>query len=88
MASTGHSQPSKDFPGWMADEFGTLTLSVEIAGKPITLATVAYDAGSGLYETFIGRRLTENQLGRIDSSQERAVRKAEDFLREKLSRLL
>ena len=45
-----------------------------IAGEKICLATVAREPETGLYETFIGHRDSSNQLGRHDSSQERAVR--------------
>jgi hypothetical protein len=78
-----------DFPGWeAADEHGTIALDVMIGGGKIRLATVTYDDETGLYETFIGHRFQANQLGRIDSSQERAVKKAEEFLTSKLQRLL
>lgn len=83
MASAGEK-----FPGWDKDEFGNLTFSVTVAGQQIQLATVTCDAKTGLYETYIGLRLQANQLGRHDASQERAVRKAEDFLAEKLRKLL
>jgi hypothetical protein len=76
------------FPGWEADEFGTLTLSVVVAGEKIRLATVICDSEMGLYETFIGLPFGRNQLGRHDSNQERAVRKAEDFVTQKLRKLL
>jgi hypothetical protein len=76
------------FPAWETDEFGTLTLTVTIAGTEIRLATVTFDADTGLYETYIGLPLARNQLGRWDSSQARAVRKAEEFLLDKLRRLL
>jgi len=49
---------------------------------------VTYDPELGLYETFIGLPMAENQLGRIDASREGAVRKAEEFLLVKLYRLL
>jgi len=88
MAGQTETGGSERFPGWEADEFGTLTLTVVIAGEKICLATVTCDPGTGLYETFIGLRLQANQLGLHDSSQERAVRKAEDFLLAKLRRLL
>jgi hypothetical protein len=61
------------FPGSEADEQGTLTLWVVIAGKRICLATVTCDSDTGLYETFIGLPFSANQLGLHDSSQERAV---------------
>ena len=54
----------------------------------IRLATVTYDDETGLYETYIGLPMTAHQLGRIDASRERAVRKAEEFLIDKLRRLL
>jgi hypothetical protein len=76
------------FPGWESDEFGTLTLTIVIAGEAIRLATVMHDAGPDVFTTYIGRPVTGNQLGRIDSSQERAVEKAEDFLLRKLKNLL
>jgi hypothetical protein len=37
-----------------ASDLGTATLTVEIAGEHITLATVAQDAETGLYRKFIG----------------------------------
>jgi hypothetical protein len=52
------------------------------------LATVTYDAETGLFETYIELPFAANQLGRIDASQERAVRKAEDFLIDKLQLVL
>lgn len=69
-------------------QFGTLTLEVTIGSEQIRLATVTFDAETGLYETYIGLPFRRSQPGRIDSSQERAVRKAEDFLIDKLQRLL
>lgn len=80
--------PSEEFPGWEDDGFGNLMLSVTIPGREIRLATVTHDPDTGLYETFIGLRLVENRLGRIDGSQSRAVAKAEDFLIGKVSKLL
>jgi hypothetical protein len=77
-----------EFPGWDKDKFGTLTLTIAIAGQEIRLATVTHDAGADIYTTFIGRPVSGNQLGRIDSSQDRAVEKAETFLAEKLRKLL
>jgi hypothetical protein len=62
-----------NFPGCVADELGTLTLEVTVGGVQIRLATVTFDARTGLYETYIGLPLRRKQLGRIDSSQERAV---------------
>lgn len=44
MAGTEYSGPSRDFPGWVADEFGNLTFSVTVAGERIILAAVSYDA--------------------------------------------
>jgi hypothetical protein len=64
-----------------------MTLTVIIGGEEIRLATVTFDAKAGLYETYIGLPMAANQLGHIDSSGERAVRKAEDFLIDKLQRL-
>ena len=78
---------TKQFPGWETDEFGTMTLTVTIGDEDIQLATVTYDDETGLYETYIGLPLAANQLGRIDASRERAVRKAEEFLTDKLRRL-
>ncbi len=78
----------EEFPGWETNGFGTMTLTIMIGSKSIRLATVTFDAETGLYETYIGLPFQRNQLGRIDSSQERAVRKAEDFLIDKLERLL
>jgi hypothetical protein len=49
---------------------------------------VTYDDETGLYETYIRLPMTEHQLGRIDASRERAVCKAEEFLTDKLRRLL
>jgi hypothetical protein len=77
-----------NFPGWVANEFGTLTLEVTIASRQIRLTTVTFEAETGLSETYIGLPFRHDQIGRIDSSQERAVRKAEDFLIDKLQRLL
>jgi hypothetical protein len=77
-----------DFPGWSSDEFGTITLTIVVGAEEIRLATVTLDPETGLYETFIGLPMAENQLGRIDASRERAVKKAEDFLIDKLRRLL
>ncbi len=88
MVGTEHSRPSKDFPGWMDDALGNLTLSVVIAGTKIRLAVVTKDPESGLFETFIGVMSPDTQLGRHDASQERACRRAEDFLKQKLSKLL
>ena len=85
--AAGLSETEK-FPGWEADEFGTLTLSVVVASEKIRLATVICDSETELYETFIGLPFERNKLGRHDSSQERAVRKAEDFLTQKLRKLL
>jgi hypothetical protein len=58
--------------------------------KPIsgTTDTVTYDDETGLYETYIGLPMAGHQLGRIDASREWAVRKAEEFLTDKLRRLL
>jgi len=77
-----------NFPSWQASEFGTMTLTIVIRGQEIRLATVTYDAETGLYETFIGLPLASNQRGRIDANRDRAVEKAEDFLIDKLQRLL
>jgi len=74
--------------GREASSAGTLTLTVEIAGEHITLATVTQDPETGLYRTFIGIVASRNQLGRHDASRERAVRKAEEFLLAKLCHLL
>jgi hypothetical protein len=79
---------SEEYPGWESDDFGTLTLTVVVAGEHIRLATVTCDPETGLFSTFIGAPLATNQFGRHDGSQERAVRKAEEFLVEKLQRLL
>jgi hypothetical protein len=79
---------TEKFPGWQANEPGGLTFSITIRGEDIRLATVTYDAETGLFETYIGLPFAANQLGRIDASQERAVRKAEDFLIDKLQWLL
>lgn len=79
---------SEEFPGWEADRLGGMRLTMTIAGEEIQLATVTYDAETRLYETFIGLPAEANQLGRIDASRERAVRKAEEFLIVKLWRLL
>jgi hypothetical protein len=79
---------SEEFPGWEVNDLGTMTLTVVIAGAHITLATVTRDAETGLYRTYIGGPVARNQLGRHDSSQERAVPKAEDFLWRKLRSLL
>jgi hypothetical protein len=76
------------FPGWDRDTFGTLTLTVVIAGERIRLATVTTDPDTGLYETYIGLPVSGNQIGRHDSSQERAVRKAEDYLLQRLWALI
>jgi hypothetical protein len=76
------------YPGWEVDSLGTLTLTIVVAGEHITLATVTRDAETGLYRTYICAPVTGNQLGRHDSSQERAVGKAEDFLVQKLRNLL
>ncbi|HWG60178.1 MAG TPA: hypothetical protein VG253_00565 [Streptosporangiaceae bacterium] len=46
------------------------------------------DAEIELLSTFIGLPVTGNQLGRHDGSEQRAVRKAEEFLVEKLGHLL
>jgi hypothetical protein len=79
---------TREFPGWETNVLGTMTLTITIAGEEIRLATVTYDDETGLYETYIGLPMTAHQLGRIDASRERAVRKAEDFLTDKLRRLL
>jgi hypothetical protein len=79
---------SEEYPGWEADDLGTLTLTVVVAGEHIRLAAVTCDPETGLFSTFIGASVTRNQLGRHDSSQERAARKAEDFLAAKLRHLL
>jgi hypothetical protein len=47
------------------------------------VATVRQDAETGLYRTYIGGPAARNPLGRHDSSQKTAVRKAEEFLLEK-----
>jgi hypothetical protein len=60
---------SKEFSGWGDDGLDNLTLSVTIRGQEIRLATVTHDPETGLYETFIGLRFQENQLGRIDGSR-------------------
>jgi hypothetical protein len=78
---------TEEFPGWETNEFGTMTLTVMIGGEEIRLATVTFDAEAGLHETYIARPMAPNQLGRINSSRERAVRKAEDLLIDKLQRL-
>jgi hypothetical protein len=75
-------------PGWEVSSAGTLTLTVEVAGEHLTLATVTQEPESGLFRTYIGIVASRNQLGRHDASQERAVRKAEDFLLAKLRHLL
>jgi hypothetical protein len=80
---------SEEFPGWVDNGHGTLTFSVTIGGTEIRLATVTHDPEADLYETFVGPGFSDaNQLGRIDASRERAVRKAEDFLIDRLQRLL
>lgn len=61
-----------------------------IAGEYIRLATVLKvetEAGA-FYETYIGLVSRSTQLGLHDTSQDRAVRKAEDFLVPKLRKLL
>ena len=45
---------SEKIPGWQANELGGLTLSITIRGEDIRLATVTYDAETGLFETYIG----------------------------------
>jgi len=78
-----------EYPGWMEDEFGTLTLSVTVAGDEIRLATVRKaDEMDELWETYIGLPFERRQLGRWDASRDRAVKKAEEFLLDKLRRLL
>jgi hypothetical protein len=77
----------RGFPALDASDLGTLTLAVEIAEEHSTLATVAQDAQTGLYRNFIGMPAS-TKLGRSDSSQVRAVWKAEDSLASKLRRLL
>lgn len=90
---TGYSEdPHREpkFPGREADESGNLSLTVTVAGEQIRLATVlkvAAEAGD-LYETYIGLVSRETQLGLHDTSQERAVRKGEEFLLQKLRKLL
>jgi hypothetical protein len=64
-------QPIEKYPGWEADEFGNLTLDVEIGSDRIRLATDAYDADTQVYTTYIGLRFSANQLGRHDSSRDR-----------------
>ncbi|MGH3234993.1 MAG: hypothetical protein ACRDOH_17430 [Streptosporangiaceae bacterium] len=49
---------------------------------------MTYDAETGPYETYIGLPLAVHQFGRIDGSKKGAVGKAEDFLIDKLQRLL
>ena len=88
MTTAAGLSETEQFPGWEADEFGTLTLSVVVASEKIRLATVICDSETELYETFIGLPFERNKLGRHDSSQERAVGKAEDFLTQKLRKLL
>lgn len=39
------------FPGRESDEYGGMTLTVMIGGEKIRLATVTFDAETGLYET-------------------------------------
>ena len=43
-------------------DLGTLTLTVEIAGDHITLATVAQDVETRFYRTFIGMPVSSTQL--------------------------
>lgn len=88
MTANGELSDTEGFPHWERDDCGTLTLSVVVAGERIRPATVTCDADTGLYETYIGLRFERNQIGRHDSSQERAVRKAEDFLLQRLRKLL
>lgn len=77
-----------NFPGWPADRFGNLTLTVDVGGEDIVFATVVCDDEAGLYSTYIGSPSSDHQIGRHDSNQARAVRKAEEFLVEKLKNLL
>jgi hypothetical protein len=79
---------TRQFSGWETNELGGLTLTISIGGEEIRLATVTYDDETGLCETYIGLPVAAHQLGRIDASRERAVRKAEEFLTDKLRRLL
>jgi hypothetical protein len=79
--------PSEEYPGWEASGIGTLTLTIVVARVHITLATGTQDSETGLFLTYIGAPVSANQLGRHDSSQERAVRKAEEFLVRKLRNL-
>ncbi|HET6186229.1 MAG TPA: hypothetical protein VFE59_04430 [Trebonia sp.] len=58
------------------------------AGSLLRRRVLTFDGETGLYETYIGLPLAGRQLGRIDASQKRAVRKAEDLLIDKLQRLL
>jgi hypothetical protein len=77
-----------EYPGWQADALGDLTLMVTVGGEDIRLATVVRvpaEAGD-LYETYIGPASPANQIGRHDASQERAVRKAEEYLIGRLMR--
>jgi hypothetical protein len=81
---------SAEFPGWESDALGDLTLTVTVGGDEIRLATVIRvpaEAGD-LYETYIGPPSASNQIGRHDASQERAVKKAEDYLIDRLHHLV
>jgi hypothetical protein len=82
------SGTASEYPGWEANDLGTLRLTIVAAGEHITQATVTGDPGTGLCRTHIRALVTANQLGRHDTSQERAVRKAEEFLVQKLRNLL
>jgi hypothetical protein len=63
-------------------------LTIVIGGESIRMATVRHDATAGLYLTYIGLPVSGHQLGLHDTSEDRAVKKAEEFLRDKLRRLL
>ena len=51
-----------------------MTLTVVVGAEQIRLATVTFDAETGLYETFIGLPMAGNQLGRIDDHRLRPAR--------------
>lgn len=79
---------TREFPGWETNVLGTMTLTITIGGEEIRLATVTYDDETGLYETYIGLPMT-GAPARADRRQPRAGRrKAEEFLTDKLRRLL
>jgi len=67
------SGTASEYPGWEANDLGTLRLTIIVAGEHITQATVTGDPGTGLCRTHI-RALVTRQPARAARQQPGAGR--------------